>query len=334
MNDCSESKDLREFQLQNTIEAMHIEIKNQIEDLPSYVDYLAKLAAPPESEKEGKHCIFTGAGDSYAVSMAVESLSRRFARSYDPYELSRNPSDSSDSHLYVISVSGKTKSNIQAARAARGFAREITAITANPESLLATSTDNLIQLRFRNEDKLTPGTSSFTTSLLASFSRIKGLPKLTNLSDVYDSALSWSENIEIPLNSTTFLVGTGLSYPLAIYGKAKIFEVLGSKSNSQRTEQFSHMELFSLTKDDLVIILPENNHDDQAIKLHNLLEEQSFRTLILSPDEHNEIERSLAAAIHLQVLTWKNAEMKGIKECAFINKRNLLDISDKMIYIN
>jgi fructoselysine-6-P-deglycase FrlB-like protein len=334
LNECLESKDLREFQLQNTIEAMHIEIKNQIEDLPSYVDYLAKLAAPPESEKEGKHCIFTGAGDSYAVSMAVEALSRRFARSYDPYELSRNPSDSSNLHLYLISVSGKTKSNIQAARAARGFAREITAITANPESLLATSTDNLIQLRFRNEDKLTPGTSSFTTSLLASFSRIKGLPKLTNLSDVYDSALSWSENIEIPLNSTTFLVGTGLSYPLAIYGKAKIFEVFGSKSNSQRTEQFSHTELFSLTKDDLVIILPENNHDDQAIKLHNFLEEQSFRTLILSPDEHNEIERSLAAAIHLQVLTWKNAEMKGIKECAFINKRNLLDISDKMIYIN
>jgi hypothetical protein len=32
-------------------------------------------------------------------------------------------------------------------------------------------------------------------------------------------------------------------------------------------------------------------------------------------------------------LTWKNAEMKGIKECAFINRRNLLDISDKMIYV-
>lgn len=320
--------------MQNTIEAMHIEIKNQIEDLPSYVDYLATLAGPSESEKEGKRCIFTGAGDSYAASMAVEALSRRFARSYDPYEISRNPSDSSDLHLYVISVSGKTKSNVQAARAARGFARKITAISANLESPLVRSTDNVIQLRFQNEGKLTPGTVSFTTSLLASFSRVQNLPNLAKLSDVYDAALSWSENIEIPLNSTTFLVGTGLSYPLAIYGKAKIFEVLGSKSNSQRTEQFSHMELFSLKKDDLVIILPENNHDDQAIKLHNLLEEQSFRTLILSPDEHNEIERSLAAAIHLQVLMWKNAKMKGIKECAFINKRNLLDISDKMIYVN
>jgi fructoselysine-6-P-deglycase FrlB-like protein len=312
---------------------MHKEIKNQIEDLPLYVDYLATLALPPESEKEGKNCIFTGAGDSYSASMAVEVLSKRLARSYDPYEISRKPSNSYDLHLYVISVSGKTKSNIQAARAAKSFARETTAITANPESPLATSTDNLIQLKFRSENKLTPGTSSYTASLLASCSRVKSLPKLTKLSDIYDCAVSWSKNIEIPLNSTTFLVGTGISYPLAIYGKAKIFEVLGSKSNSQRIEQFSHMELFSLTKDDLVIILPENNHDDQAIKLHNLLEEQSFRTLMLSIDQHNEIERSLAAAIYLQVLTWKNAEMKGIKECAFINRRNLLDISDKMIYI-
>lgn len=311
---------------------MHLEIKNQIEDLPSYVDYLEELALPPESEREGKHCIFTGAGDSYAASIAVEALSRRFARCLDPYDLLRNPSGSSDLHLYVISVSGKTKSNIQAAKATKGLAREITAISANLKSSLARAADNIIQLKFRSEGKLTPGTVSFTTSLLASFSRIKNLPNLTKLSDVYDAALSWSENIEIPLNSTTFLIGTGLTYPLAIYGKAKIYETLGSNSNSQRTEQFNHMELFSLKKDDLVIIMPENNSDDQAVKLHNLLEEQSFRTLILNPDENNEIERSIASAMYLQVLTWKNAQIKGIKECAFINRRNLLDISDKMIY--
>ncbi|WP_455368986.1 SIS domain-containing protein [[Eubacterium] cellulosolvens] len=318
--------------MQNTIEAMHLEIKNQIEDLPSYVDYLEKLALPPEIEREGKRCIFTGAGDSYAASIAVEALSRRFARGLDPYDLLRNPSDSSDLHLYIISVSGKTKSNIQAAKATRGFAKELTAISANLQSPLARTTDNFIQLKFRSEGKLTPGTSSFTTSLLASFSRVQNLPNLAKLSDVYDAALSWSENIEIPLNATTFLVGTGLTYPLAIYGKAKIYETLGSKSNSQRTEQFSHMELFSLRKDDLVIIMPEKNSDDQAIKLHNLLAEQSFKTLILNPNEHNEIERSIASAIYLQVLTCKNAEIKGIKECAFINRTNLLDISDKMIY--
>ena len=86
---------------------------------------------------------------------------------------------------------------------------------------------HIIQLRFQNEGKLTPGTVSFTTSLLAIFSRIKKLPNLTKLSDIYDAAISWSENVEIPLNATTFLVGTGLTYPLAIYGKAKIYETLG-----------------------------------------------------------------------------------------------------------
>jgi len=319
--------------LTGTIESMGAEIKNQIDDLPSYVDFLSELPPPAQSESGGRGCIFTGAGDSFAAALATEILSEYVARSLDPHEASRQLSSTEDSHLYLISVSGKTKSNIYAARAAKGYSREITAITANPDSQLAKYSNNVIELRFRSEGRLTPGTVSFTTSLLACYSRIRILPRLSRLGDVYDEALSWCHEIEIPSRSTTFMVGTGLGYPLAMYGNAKIYEVLGYKSQCQRTEQFSHMELFSLAKDDLVLIIPMSENDLNAKTLHSILKENSFKTASIPPRFQDEIEESIRTSIHLQVLAWRAAQKSGIEECAFINRNELLKISDKMIYV-
>ena len=318
----------------STIDLMGTEIRSQVETLPTYAEYLSSLPEASQSEKNGKNCVFTGAGDSFAAAMATEHITMHNARSHDPYEIARQPSFAAGSHLYIISVSGRTKSNVQAARLARGSAREVTAVTANPDSALAKSCDNVVELRFRSEARLTPGTTSFTSSLLACYSRVRLLPKISNLSDVYDEALSWCHDIKIPLHSTTFLVGTGLAYPLAAYGKAKIFEVLGSKSQSQWTEQFSHMELFSLTKDDLTIIMPEDENDLQARALQVQLEENSFKTAMLLPRGRDRVHESLRAAISLQVLAWKTAKDHGITDCAFINKSELLKISDRMIYLS
>jgi len=319
--------------LTSTIESMGVEIRNQIDDLPSYTDSLSKSPPPAQSESGGGNCIFTGAGDSYAAALAAEILSRCAARCLDPYEISRQPSLASNLHLYVISVSGRTKSNIAAAKAVSGYSREVSAITANRDSQLSKCSDSVIELRFRSKGQLTPGTVSFTTSLLACYSLISSLPKNTPIGDVYEEALSWCHGIEVPSRSTTFLVGTGLAYPLAMYGMAKIYEVLGFKSQCQRTEEFSHMELFSLTKDDLVLVMPENGSDRNAEKLHSLLEENSLKTALLPPRFRNEIEESVRRAIYLQVLAWRSAKKRGMMECSFINRGELLKISDKMIYI-
>jgi len=309
-----------------------VEIRYQIEDLPQYIEYLAALPPPLQSDEDGRHCIFTGAGDSLAAALAAEALSKYSARCLDPYEICRQPSVTKNTHLHVISVSGRTRLNIESARTAKGFAKEVTALTANPESTLAKSCDSLIELRFRSERKLTPGTGSFTASLLACYSRIQSLPRIQGLSDIYDEALSWSREIKVPLDSSTFFVATGLTYPLAVYGKAKIYEVLGSKAQSQRTEQFSHMELFSLTKNDLVIMMPEDESDTQAKRLHSLLKDNSIRTALLPLRSRNEIEESIRKAIFIQVLAWTAARDKGISECAFINQEELLKLSDRMIY--
>ncbi|MEM3380952.1 MAG: hypothetical protein QXQ11_02190 [Candidatus Bathyarchaeia archaeon] len=315
-----------------TVESMGLEIKYQVEDIPVYIDYLSTLPPPDISMLNGCRYVFTGAGDSYAAAVAAEIYSGYRSSIADPYELSRSPWIVDGKHLYVISVSGRTGSNIHAARMVKGHAARVTAITANVNSVLARSCDDLIEWKYRSLGYLTPGTSSFTMSLLASYSRIKPLPRICNLQDMYDEAKLWAAGVNLDPESATFIVGTGLAYPFAIYGKAKILEVFGSKTQAQLTEQFSHMDLFSLTRRDLTIIIQDGPKDQLAEKLHRLLSEKSYRTVLLTMDGGDRVEASIRITLHLQLLVWMNAVRLGIKECAFSTSRELLSLSDEMIY--
>jgi fructoselysine-6-P-deglycase FrlB-like protein len=308
------------------------EIKYQIHDLPAYSRYLRSLDAPPDLERTGSNCVFVGAGDSFAAAKAAEYLSGFHARALDPYDLLLKPATVEGKHLFVISVSGRTRTNIEAAEAAHGIARRVTAITSDVHSALAEACDDAIELRFRKTGTGTPGTVSFTTSLLACYSRVRELPVIPDLRKVFDGCVKWSDTIELPTTGTVFMVGTGLSYCMAIYGAAKIFEVLGSKSQYQATEQFSHMELFSLSEGDFVLLVPASRDDRKAAELEGLLSGGGWNVAKTNLIEGDEGVHSILTSMQLQVLVWRTALRLGLEECSFKKKEKHLRISDKMIY--
>jgi hypothetical protein len=119
---------------------------------------------------------------------------------------------------------------------------------------------------------------------------------------------------------------------MAMYGAAKIYEVLGWKAQHQATEQYSHMELFSLSKEDLTILVPKSITDRKAVQLESLLLDGGFKIAKVALDEEDEITQSLGTAIYLQVLAWRTASKLGVKECSFKTKKTHLRISDTMIY--
>jgi D-arabinose 5-phosphate isomerase GutQ len=318
--------------LSGTIAKMSEEIKYQIDDLPAFSRYLRTLDAPPDSEKAGSNCLFVGAGDSFAAAKGAEYLSGFRARVVDPYDLLLRPRIAEGKHLYVISVSGRTRTNIEAAKAAHGVAKRVTAITSNVHSALAEASDDIIELRFRKTGAVTPGTVSFTTTLLACYSRVRDVPMITGLGQVFDSSVKWSDAIELPSAGTVFIVGTGLGYCMAIYGAAKIFEVLGSKSQYQATEQFSHMELFSLSEGDSVLLIPTSGEDEKVARLEDTLTRGGWKAAKISLNEGDEVVRSILTSIQLQVLVWRTAQRLGLEECSFKKKEKQLRISDKMIY--
>jgi fructoselysine-6-P-deglycase FrlB-like protein len=308
------------------------EIKYQIDDLPAYSRYLHSLDTAPDLERAGSNCVFVGAGDSFAAAKAAEFLSGFRARALDPYDLLLMPTIVEGKHLFVISVSGRTRTNVEAAKAARGIARRVTAITSDARSPLAKTCDDVIELRFRKTGAVTPGTVSFTTSLLACYSRVRELPVMPDLERVLDSSVKWSNTIELPTAGTVFIVGTGLGYCMAIYGAAKIFEVLGSKSQYQATEQFSHMELFSLSYGDFVLLIPASEADEKMAQLEGLLARGEWNVAKTSLIGGDEVVHSILTSMQLQVLAWRTALKLGLEDCSFKKKEEHLRISDTMIY--
>jgi len=230
----------------------------------------------------------------------------------------------------LLSVSGKTRANIRAAKAVTGVAEEVIALTANPESELARLSSKVLQLKFTKSPRLTPGTNSFTTSLLAATFVLGKRPKHLDVAKMIAAA---SISDPVIFSGTIHFVGSGKYYPLAMYGCAKIFEFAGLFADYSLTEEFSHMNLFSVQENDCVVILPESSGENKALDLHENLTRNGVGAFLLPVDEEMDpIEQAISYAAHLQYFALRVAQWKGLNQPSFLEKKKLLEISNKMIY--
>src|SRR5439155_17936705 len=99
-----------------------------------FASQLRKLDIPRPNPSS---TVFTGSGDSFAAAVFAQELSQGESLASDPYELLRNVKRIRGKTLVIISVSGKTRTNIDLARKTRGISIRTLAITANSESALA-----------------------------------------------------------------------------------------------------------------------------------------------------------------------------------------------------
>jgi fructoselysine-6-P-deglycase FrlB-like protein len=310
-----------------SIRAMEEEISNQAGDLPNFASQLRRRHLP---RLKLSSLVFAGSGDSYAAAVFAQELSRGEALASDPYELFTDIRRVRGKCLVIVSVSGRTRTNVQLARKAKGIATTRLAITANPESPLAKECDEILQLEYRTYRTITSGTISFTTSLLACAFLVGSIPGPAQVK----KALSTPEQATnlVPAQRGTFVfTGSGVNYALALYGAAKMNEVLGARAEAVYPEQLGHSKLFSIDKEhDLIICL--SNGLDKAGQLHKLLRKSGFQSIILSSSENNRVLRSLKIAIYLQRLPLAIAKRRRMVECSFLAHLQRLKLSNKMIY--
>jgi len=303
------------------------EISNQTLDLPRFASQLRGKHIP---RLDRSSLVFAGSGDSYATAVFAQELSHGEAIAWDPYELLANIQRVRGKNLIIVSVSGRTRTNIKLARKARGIAAKRIAITANQESPLARECDETLQLWYRNAGILTSGTASFTTSLLACVSLLGNLPRIVQAKANLTEIASLAANLRRTTGSFLF-TGSGVSYALSIYGAAKINEVLGTKAESIYPEELGHAKLFTIDKKRDVIVCISSGRD-KAMEAHELLREHGFRSSILVLPKGHLVNSSLKIAIHLQRLALSLAKRKRIKECAFLTDKKRLKLSNRMIY--
>ena len=311
-----------------SIEAMEEEISSQAQDLPGFASQLRQKHLP---KLERSSLVFVGSGDSYATAVFAQELSRGESVASDPYELLTNIRRVRGRNLVIISVSGRTRTNVELARKARGISASTLAITANPESPLARECDETLQLQYRTTGILTSGTISFTTSLLACALLLRSLPRTVHVKTAPIDTPRLATNLKQAGKGAFVFMGSGVNYPLSLYGAAKINEVLGAKAEAAYPEQLGHAKLFTIDKKrDFIVCI--SSGQDKAKETHELLCKDGFRSSILAFPESYVVNRSLKIAVYLQRFALDIAKKRRLTECAFLADKKKLALSNRLIY--
>jgi fructoselysine-6-P-deglycase FrlB-like protein len=312
-----------------SILAMEREMTTQSVDLKLFAEEMRNVSIPSLKPSE---LIFAGSGDSYATALFARELTGGLARAEDPYEALTHPSLVKGKTLVIISVSGRTKTNILLAKRARGKARKTIAIMADPTSLLAKASDSPIILHYRRVDTFTAGTTSFTASLVA-ITRLLGKPlgKL-DLAPLFKKSWLWARKLQLSQEGFSLFVGTGPDRALAEYGACKVQEVLGSKASAQTPEQVGHAQLFSLNPSSDLLVYVNSGRVRKVDALARATAREGFRVITIPMMGKSQLEKSIATGFCLQNLVLQAAKSRHQTEVAFLRDKKRLLLSDKLIY--
>lgn len=299
----------------NSIDAYEKDIKLQLNFLKSF------RKQKTISVNLQKNILFSGSGDSLVSSLLAESFSGGIVKAMDPLDLYRNKVLVKSKHVYFVSISGNTITNIKVAK----ITKKATAITSHPQSRLAKVSGYVIPLVSPNSGVFTAGSISFLESALTCISLVKNItiPKSTLFTKASLSAK------KAKISKRIFVLGNLHTYPVAMYCAAKFYEILGYDVHYSRIEQFSHMELFSAKKGDTVIIFEEKNtHSKQLGK--NL---KKIGINLVHPNIPSEkISQVIFCILFSQHLSLYEAKRKRKKECHFVTAKNIRNVSNQMIY--
>jgi fructoselysine-6-P-deglycase FrlB-like protein len=315
----------------NSITAMEKEIRYQIDDLP-------KLDLPNKDNLD--KCLIVGAGDSYVAALITEYVSNYRTICCNPMEIVFTPEIIKNRRLYIVSVSGDTKSNILAAKISKKKNIPTTAITARPESKLAKNCDEIIELHYKSTGIPTSGTISFTSSLLCCLSLLGKIKSFDHLNMIYKQAYNEVENMlaTTPDTSSCYIfLANGLLFPVAIYGALKINEVFGLKSFAYPFEEFCHSPIFSIKSSDKIMILGDKGYNDDK-ELNTRLQKLGINSCYVDCARNNSkiqlTERLIKAIMLMQLYVVKKAMREKVKNCFFLENKELLKLSSTFIYHN
>ena len=300
-----------------TIEALENDILLQI---PYFQEFTPQKQL---SEKKQHNTIFCGSGDSLAAAMLAESFSNLKVRAIDPLDLLKNPSIIKNNPVYIISISGNTISNVKVGK----ISQNSTAITYNENSKLAKTCSKRISLDYPSTGVFTSGSIGFISSALTSISLVSKF-QIKNVLELFNKAIIESKKIN--LGRKIFVIGNMHTYPIAMYGAAKFYEILGTDAHYERIEQFMHMGIFSAKRGDTVIIFEEKNpHNTRIVKN---LKKLGLKVLQPNPGTKDKISQAIFYSLFSQLTPLFHAKKNHQKECFFVTAKKLRSASSDMIY--
>lgn len=280
-------------------------------------------------DKLSKGSIFVGAGDSYAAALAGFYFSRGECLALDPYYLSVFPKTASGRKVVFVSASGRTSSNLVAARRVKGIADTIVALTADKESRLAMAADSIVRLPMVLRPRM-PGALSFSLSVLAVL-KMLGVDDRCDFQRAQTAARRSSSEV-LFREGVTYFLGNAAAHSVALYSAAKVYELLGQRAFSETLEEYSHLQPFSSRKSDAVNIYSCFDTLGKGRKLQKALAGHGYTSSLIETKGTNAMERFFHAVFVAQLSVLQKAEASGLSEPNFLRDKGRLEISDDMIY--
>ncbi len=303
--------------IMKTIEAFENDVLLQIPYLQNII--LQKQLPIKKQQKT----IFCGTGDSYTAALLAESFSNYRSKTTDPLDLLKNPDIAKNKDAYIISISGNTSSNVKVAK----LFKNPTAVTSNSYGKLVKSCSKKILLDFPSSGIFTSGSIGFLASALTCISLVSNI-RIRGVLELFKQALLESKKIK--LGEKIFVLGNLHTFPIAMYGAAKFYELLGSDVHYSRIEQFLHMELFSAKPGDTVIVFEEKNtHNSKMIKN---LKKLSLKVYQPIPGTKDKISQVIFFTFFSQLAPLFYAKKNKQKDCYFVTAKKLRNASSNMIY--
>jgi SIS domain len=272
--------------------------------------------------------VMAGAGDSFAAALAGFYASDGRCLPIDPYALASYPAIARGRDVFFISVSGRTRSNVKAAKSVRNIARSTTAITAVGDSPLAEVAQKTILLPVNPKPRF-PGLLTFSLSLLAAL-EVSGVAADCDFGSLLEHA---GESARFAFGKgTTYFLGNSAAHAVSVYAAAKVHEVLGEKAHAEALEEFSHLQVLALKKADAVNIFADLDPFGSGGKLAGALRSRGFSANLVPAVASSETAQLFHSVFASQIGVLARVRTLRLKGPKFLSAKRQLDISDSMIY--
>jgi fructoselysine-6-P-deglycase FrlB-like protein len=280
------------------------------------------------NEKIFDECIFVGSGDSYVAGLITEFLTNHKCRCYSPSDLS-NSRFLQDKTYCFISVTGRTRANIEIARRATESGIRTVAVTLNKNSKLAQVCNETVPLKITKEYTPTAGFSTFAANVVTCL-QLAGINLPKKFDKWYKKGMELSlasiESVKFP-KDTSYILGNNLSYALALYSSFQMAEFFGCTVVAHKLEEFCHSPIFGAKKSHDLWILGQN---EEQISLR--LQKLGFHLSYFELYDSEILTQLFESIFFMQNLILLLAKKYGYTELQYVKMKNVLKASSDIIY--
>jgi fructoselysine-6-P-deglycase FrlB-like protein len=302
----------------NSIESLKLDFNSQIKELNNI-----------HNTKLFDDCIYVGSGDSYVAGLIVEYLTSHKCRCYSPSDLF-NSRFIKDKTYCFISVTGKTKANIQVARSATEAGVKTVAVTFNQNSKLAQICNEIVPLKITRMQTPTAGFSTFVANVVTCL-QIAGIAVPQKFDTWHKKGVKLSlnllESMILPKEESIYLLGNNILYAIALYTSFQMAEFFGSTANAHKLEEFCHSPIFGIKKSHYVWVLGQN--EAQVSQRLSALGLRLSYIELYHPDIFTQLFESIFFVQNLILLL---SERYGYTELQYVMMKDVLNASSDIIY--